>query len=172
MDQLWPGPIGSLLENLAANIVAAFLGVVAAWLIRHGWEKWRFGRWRVVVVQDGVTRVDRAISVGKAKEILQEPAELSVFLKGLVSPYDTLHCDIIQEGEKLGLLNKDSARRIYTIDLDENPKPPKDGPSLKDVMAAISRVESRLAPAVGPENVELEAGPHSEREAATGVPVV
>jgi len=59
--------------------------------------------------------------VRKAKEILDEPADLSVFLKGVISPYALLNCDIIEEGERMGLLIRDNINRQFIVDLDKNP---------------------------------------------------
>ncbi|MBC8446147.1 MAG: hypothetical protein H8D78_00205 [Chloroflexi bacterium] len=64
--------------------------------------------------------MSRKISAGKAREILEEPADLSVFLKGVVSPYAWVNCDIIEEGRKIGLLQEDRQNRVFTIDLDKN----------------------------------------------------
>lgn len=140
MEQFWSGT----LENLAANVIAAFLGVVAAWFVRRVWEQWRYGGWQVVVVKGGAEKLRRPVSVGKAKEVLEEPAELSVFLKGVASPYGWINCDIIQEGEALGLLKRDRTARTFTIDLDRNP------------------AGAPVRPAHG--------GPRSETDAAAGAP--
>lgn len=164
MDNFWSGT----LQNLIANAAAAFLGVIAAWLVRQVWERWRFGRWRVVVLKRGETKVDRPISVGKAKEIIQEPAELSVFLKGVASPYGWINCDIIQDGCNLGLLEKDARRRIYTINLDKNPQPPKAGPSLTDILDEIRQLPCQTSPAQV-SGGSAPPGPHNEPEAATGL---
>lgn len=124
------------IEPIAQNLLASFFGVVIgiafAQSVQRWWDQHRYGRWRVVVLQQGVKKVDRAISVGKAKEILQEPADLSVFLKGVVSPYGILNCDIINEGACRGLLIEDSVNRVFTVDLDKNP--PRDSSTARPVL--------------------------------------
>jgi len=114
-----------MLENLAAEFVVVVAGVIFARFIVTGWENWRYGRWRVIIVKENQTLLDRAISYPKAKEILDEPSELSVFLKGVVSPYGWINCDILDEGVKLGLLHKDVENRLFVINLDHNPQPKK-----------------------------------------------
>lgn len=110
---------------IAQNLVASFLGVVFGigftFLIRKRWEEHRFGRWHAVIRQGGAQILDRKISVRKAREMLEEPSDLSVFLKGLVSPYATLNCDIIERGPEIGLLSVERSARCYVIDLDKNP---------------------------------------------------
>lgn len=120
-----PDPVTSWLTAITQNLVASFLAVIFGigftHLIRRRWDENRFGRWHVVIRQGGAQILDRKISVRKAKELLEEPSDLSVFLKGLVSPYATLNCDIIEVGKELGLLSVDLTARCYVIDLDKNP---------------------------------------------------
>jgi hypothetical protein len=110
-----------VLQTVLAELLIVILGVLFARLVQSRWEEWKYGGWRVVVIGQGQTHVNRGISTRKAKEIREEPADLSVFLKGTVSPYAFLRCDIIQEGVELGLLRIDEEGRVYTVDLDKNP---------------------------------------------------
>lgn len=72
-------------------------------------------------------KVDRPISVAKAKAILSESADLSVFLKGVVSPYAALFCDLIAELENKEKPPTEKVLRLegktYIIDLDKNKQP-------------------------------------------------
>jgi len=110
-----------VLQTILGELLIVILGVIFARLVLSRWEKWRYGKWRVIVQRQGETLVDRKISPRKAKEILEEPADLSVFLKGTVSPYAFLRCDIIQKGVERGLFIKDEERRLLVVDLDKNP---------------------------------------------------
>ncbi len=128
---------GQFLLGLIVNAASSFLGVLAAYALREGYFKRRYADWRVRVTQGDAVRVERRISPGKAREIDQEPAELSILLKGTASPYATINCDILEEGLARGLLRiEDSPRpflklgiftlgrryeRTYLIDLDHNP---------------------------------------------------
>ncbi len=125
------------LLGLLVNAASSFLGVLAAYALREGYFKRRYADWRVRVIQGGAIRVERPISPGKAREIDDEPAELSILLKGTASPYATINCDILEVGRERGLLTvEDSARpflklgvftlgrryeRTYVINLDRNP---------------------------------------------------
>lgn len=113
--------ITAIAQNLVASFIGVVFGIGFTYFVRKRWEEHRFDRWHAVIVRGGSQILDRKISVRKAKEMLEEPSDLSVFLKGLVSPYATLYCDIIEVGPKLGLLRIDRASRCYTIDLEKNP---------------------------------------------------
>ena len=77
--------------------------------------------WRVVVLKEGRTLIDRQISAKKAKQISEDPADLITFLKGTVSPYAYLNQELYYEGQRTGLLTIDRKSRQYIIDLDKNP---------------------------------------------------
>lgn len=113
----------AIIQNLTASFFAVVFGIAFTYLVRRQWDRRQYGGWRVIVLKAGKTEVDREISVEKAKQILQEPSELAVFLKGVASPYDWINCDIIQKGKEEGLFVRSDQARLLTIDLDHNPKP-------------------------------------------------
>jgi len=119
-DLIWSSVI-AVFQNLIANILVVVFGIAFAQFGRDRWDEHRYGSWHVIIKNKEEIKLNRAISVRKAKEILDEPADLSVFLKGVVSPYALLNCDIIGEGERLGLLIRDNINRKFIIDLDKNP---------------------------------------------------
>jgi len=123
-DLIWSSII-AISQNLIASFLAVVFGIAFTQFVRHRWDEHRYGRWYVIIKNKEEIKVNRAISVRKAKEILDEPADLSVFLKGVVSPYALLNCDIIGKGERLGLLIRDDINRQFIIDLDKNP--PREG---------------------------------------------
>jgi hypothetical protein len=121
MPDLITNWLTAIAQNLIASFIAVIFGIGFTYSIRRRWDEYHFGRWHVVIRQGGAQILDRKISVRKAKEMLEEPSDLSVFLKGLVSPYATLNCDIIEAGKQIGLLSINLATRCYDIDLDKNP---------------------------------------------------
>ena len=123
----WTELTSGVIINLVTEIIVVVVGVFIAQFLRRIWDEWRYGRWYAIVRRNGDDLVKRAVSAGKAKEVLAEAAELSVFLKGLVSPYDTLHCDIIEVAKQPGLLLIDRKERRFVIDLDKNPSKSKVG---------------------------------------------
>ena len=130
MNDLIGSSIFTVLLNLISNFLIVVLGILFTQFVRRRLDERRYGRWLVIIKEKDQIKVKRAISVRKAKEILNEPADLSVFLKGIVSPYDTLHCDIIEEGERRGLLIRDNVNRQFILNLDRNP-PPREGAGRK-----------------------------------------
>lgn len=118
MAEIWK----FIVQTLLGELVVVIVGVLIANFILARWQKYRFGRWQVVVQKDNQELVRREVSPRKAKEILEEPADLVVFLKGIVSPFDWINCDLFTEGQQVGLLRIDHEQRIYYIDLDKNPR--------------------------------------------------
>lgn len=151
----------AIAQNLMASFFAVVFGIAFTFLVRHFWDENMYGRWRVVVIKQGKPEIDRAISVEKAKEILREPAELSVFLKGVASPYGWINCDIIERGEALGLLKKDMMSRCFVINLDKNPLPEKTGPSIGDLLAEIKQLSQKLEEHLSRDGTEHEMIGHS-----------
>lgn len=119
--------------GMGTNILATMVGLLFALGIRD-WviNRRRFGGWHVKLFAKGKEEVDREISWRKGKQIAEEPSDLSVFLKGVASPYAWITCDLIDDGEKLGLIRIErhpkrlfGETRTYIIDVDKNPKPDK-----------------------------------------------
>lgn len=119
--------------GLGTNVLAAALGLGVGLVFRDLLvNRRRFGGWHVKLYAGGEQKVDREISWRKAKEIAEEPSDLSVFLKGVASPYAWITCDLIADGERLGLVTVEKESkwlfgetRTYIIDVDKNPKPDK-----------------------------------------------
>lgn len=139
---------------VAQNLLASFIGVLAGLAFAHFYrerqDRKRYGGWQVIVIKDGIEKVNREISVLKAKEIFQETAEKSVFLKGVASPYGWINnCDLIEEGEKIELLHEDHKQRRITINLDKNPPPerspqPVRQPSNTELMEILQQIAEQL----------------------------
>ena len=121
INNMLQNPWEFLIQTVLAEGIVVVIGVLIAHLILRNWERWRYGKWHVVVKGAGEVHVDRPVSPSKAKQVLEEPADLSVFLKGVVSPYDWIKCDLIGRGTEIGLLVVDEINKRFVIDLDKNP---------------------------------------------------
>jgi len=130
LSEIVHNPWPFLIQTLLAEFIVVVTGVIVAQVILNNWLRWRHGGWHVVVKEGDTTHVDRSISPAKAKEIRSEPADLSVFLKGVVSPYARLHCDLIEKGEGIGLLVIENKAKRFVINLDCNPD--KEGNAYRD----------------------------------------
>jgi len=110
-----------VLSGLVQNFVWMLVAIFFAQFVQRAYEKWRYGNWRILVKRAGEELVNREISTGKVKEILSEPAEMSVFVKGVASPYGWINCDVLTIGKDNGLFVKNPIERRLVIDLDKNP---------------------------------------------------
>lgn len=110
-----------ILQNLFSEFIVVVLGVLFANYIQNFWRNKKYGGWHVQILSHQKTVVLREISSRKAQELIEEPADLAVFLKGVISPYAWIHCDLLTKGKERGLLQINSEKRLYLIDLDKNP---------------------------------------------------
>ncbi len=146
----WPEAI---LQNLIATAIGVIIGFIVDRLYQRRKDEREFGGWHVEVVKEARPVVQRDISTRKAKEILTESADLSVFVKGVASPYGWINCDVIQNFEEAEekrtprdrrLLHLDRENRWILINLDNNPAPPK-GPTVQDVPEVAAQTERSAA---------------------------
>jgi hypothetical protein len=117
----WNNILQWTVSGLVQNFVWVIVAIIFVQVVQRAVDQWKYGKWRVVVYLRGVEKVNREISAGKVKEILAEPAELSVFIKGVASPYGWINCDVLTEGRKIGLLTEEKDNRRMVINLDKNP---------------------------------------------------
>lgn len=111
-----------LIETVLGEIIVVVMGVLVAHVIMGAYRSWRFGRWTVVIHEGDDVLLDRSISPSKAKQLLDDEADLSVYLKGVVSPYAWLHRDLLDpKSLEEGMLIIDETTRTYHIDLGKNP---------------------------------------------------
>ena len=110
-----------IIQNLFAEFIVVVIGIVVVQNVRILYDKMKHGGWRVVILENGSPIVNREVSYQKTKQVQQESADLSVFLKGVVSPYCHINCDLISEGKELGLLVVDEEKKQFIINLDNNP---------------------------------------------------
>jgi hypothetical protein len=118
--------IDFIFKSLLQEGIVIVAGVLVAFLIQKYWIQWRYGKWHVILLRGGTEILNRDISPRKAKEILEEDSDLSVFLKGVISPYEWINCDLIEELKKKdGMLEENRAARNFIVHLDKNPSPNK-----------------------------------------------
>ena len=91
-----------LVSGLFQNLVWVVVGVFFVYFIRDRLEKWRYGGWVVLLKRGDKIILRRQVSHEKARDILDDASEKAVFLKGIVSPYARLNCDLIEVGPEPG----------------------------------------------------------------------
>ncbi|MBI3960736.1 MAG: hypothetical protein HY328_18145 [Chloroflexi bacterium] len=117
IEGMWP----NIAANLASEFIIVVLGILFVQFVRNRWDQRLYGGWKVVLKRAELIVHSRDVSVAKAKQVHEMPEELSVFLKGVVSSYVWLNCDLVTEGRTLGMLIEDFAARQWVINLDKNP---------------------------------------------------
>jgi len=105
--------------NVAAQeVLGTALTIIALHLINNAWKNHRFGGWTVKVIKpNGDLGTIRPIGIKKAEEILDDLTTMSVFLKGLASPYGWLVIDLVTEGLEMGVLSIDKSQKTIFVDL-------------------------------------------------------
>lgn len=104
-------------QTILQELIVVIVGVLVANFIIYRWNEWRYGGWRARIVYQGKIVLDRPLSANKAQALLTEPADLNVFLKGLVSPYAIVHCDLITDGKTYQVYVEDHAQRRMSINV-------------------------------------------------------
>ena len=121
MNLTWETLSVWVVSGMVQNFTWMMIAIFFAQFVQRTYDAWRYGKWQVIVMKNGAVVMERAISPRKVKEILTEPSDMSVFLKGVVSPYGWIHCDVLTDGRKYGLFLQQDANRRLVLDLDKNP---------------------------------------------------
>lgn len=104
-----------MLSDLGVNLLSDAIVILFAVLVWNRYKAYRFGGWSVVIRQGGKEIARRAVSARKMEQILDESSDMSVFVKGVVSPYGWLNTDV------LNLISIINSLKIVEVDLDKNP---------------------------------------------------
>lgn len=107
--------MANLMSDLFVSLLSDAVVVLFAVLIWNRYKVFRFGGWHVSIRQDGKEIARRDISARKAEIVLDDDADLSVFIKGVVSPYGWLNTDV------LNLIMVSKSLKMIDVDLDKNP---------------------------------------------------
>lgn len=115
MEWLLAG-VNFIVQQLLAELIVVVAGVLVANSILKWHKERRYGDWHALILaQDGQQLLRRQLSANTAERVLNDEAELSVFLKGLVSPYGYIHCDLVTEGKVNQVYEEDVTNRCMTI---------------------------------------------------------
>lgn len=105
--------------NLVSDFTSAVLALSFAYFVYTKADQKRFGGWMVIIEKGGEVLARRQVSVRKAKVIFDDAADLSVYLKGVVSPFAWIKADILDPATGLMVTRYD--KRQIIINLDKNP---------------------------------------------------
>jgi len=117
--------VSQFVQGFIYDFIKAVMGYIfGRILFERVLKRRRWSRWRIRLLRDSEQLVDRQLSAQVAERVVGDPSELSVFVKGVVSPYAKLNMDIVaQDSFSMGLLRIDKRERTITVDLDKNPAP-------------------------------------------------
>ena len=88
------------------------------YVIRRG----QFAGWSVVVNRGEEKLCKRPVGRRKAEEVLDDPSTLSVFIKGICSPFGWLNEDVLSaKAAETGLFRTDYPGKYWIVDMAKNP---------------------------------------------------
>lgn len=115
-------------DALVSLPITFFGALLAFWFYEKLWKNWRYGRWELHVISSDPEKkgTTRLLSSSTAERILKDETDLSVFVKGVASPYGWLNIDpCSEESKERGLLVMNNRARTITLDMNKNPEKKK-----------------------------------------------
>ena len=106
-----------IVSTVIVELAVVFAGVlIANYYIRWRKEK-KWGKWNLVIRHDENTVLDRSLSAGTTESIFSDETDLDVFLKGRVSVFGDVYCDLVTELKKDNsqVIEQDDNTRTITI---------------------------------------------------------
>ena len=122
-----------IVQQAAAAVVGAavgsFLTLAVSFLFFSLVKKNRFGGWNVVIRRGDEVLCFRPVGARKAEEVLDDSSTLSVFIKGVASPFCWLNEDLCSDkAAQIGLFTVSFPKKQWVVDISKNPPaPPKKG---------------------------------------------
>lgn len=102
----------------AQEILGTLFALALAAAVGKFWKDRHFAGWSVTVIgPDGQVATERNIGRKKMELLLDDDSDLSVFVKGLASPFGWLAIDLVEKGREMGALVVDKSAKKITIDL-------------------------------------------------------
>jgi hypothetical protein len=138
---------------LAGFVYDVFTFIAAFILVKVFYEKFymkkRWGGWKIKVFHsknDVFDGAERELSPQKAREILSDLGEFSVYVKGVVASTNSwLNTDIAsKKAEEIGLVVRDDKTREIRIDIAKNPSKPKSVQFTQKTQEQIDAIEAML----------------------------
>lgn len=111
------------LEQIAVSVLGCFVSVLCPVMLFYGYKKWKFSGWKVIVKDGDTVRTTRLVGPKKAEQVLDDTSDLSVFIKGVVSPYCRhLNEDVISDkSRESGLFKQLDKEKTWVVDIAKNP---------------------------------------------------
>ena len=111
----------SIGKDLLVGFVGSAVSFILAYLA-YKVSEFKYKGWQAVIKNGSESLCTRNVGVRKAKELLDDETSLSVYIKGLCSPFGWLNADVVaEESRKSGLFGEDTKGKTWTVDLAKNP---------------------------------------------------
>ena len=111
--------IQSIIPNLFYDLFKMTLSFIfARYLYEYYIMDWFWGGWKIIINDSDKLKTERAISSATFKRINSDLTELSIYTKGVISPFCYLKIDIVSpEAEELGLIRRDKENKRIIINI-------------------------------------------------------
>lgn len=129
------GFFDSILANLVTEFIIVLFGVLVANQIQRYLKQLRYGRWKmrllpVKPIVDGESGLslgeletsrapvlERDLSADTAQRILNDKTEFDIFVKGRISPFYDVKCDLVTELDSghSDVITRDDVNRVITV---------------------------------------------------------
>lgn len=115
-----------ILQNIIQNLVYDLFKITLSFIFaRYLYEtyfmKWLWGGWCIILKEGEKTITEREMSPTTYKRIKEDDTELSVYIKGVVSPFAWINIDVVSdEARQSKFLQWDQANKLIIIDLSKN----------------------------------------------------
>lgn len=107
-----------MILDICINLGSDLIAIAFAIFVWQRYKAYKFGGWAVSIRQAGKEIACRSVSAKKTEQVLDESSDLSVFIKGVVSPFAWLKADVLANN---GLLVVSHSQKLFVVDLDKNP---------------------------------------------------
>lgn len=112
-------------EQAASWAIGLFLGFLFSRIYDKLISEKQFSGWRVIVKKGEEILCERPVGHRKAAEVLDDTTTLSVFIKGVTSPFCWLNEDVVSEKASVtGLFTVSLQKKQWVVDISKNPPPP------------------------------------------------
>lgn len=107
-----------IFTELLSFLTGLLFGGGVTWMAQKRIER-KYKDWQVKLMYRGNVLVTRSISGRKVAQIVEEPSDLAVYVKGVISPYGRLQCDPL-ETPRLIRISHTAAHIIIDLDQDKD----------------------------------------------------
>lgn len=115
-----------IIEQIVAWAIGVMMATAVNVFVQATIKERKFRGWCVKITKGSDLLCTRAVGTKKAEEVLDDASTLSVFVKGIASPFVWLNEDLVSDNaRKSGLFWVDWNNKTWHVDILKNPPPPE-----------------------------------------------